>query len=458
MTAWVTAPDGGTTLSYFSVFRNGSSTQKGSDVCNGREAWDHAAYGLPFTPSDGSIVADGNTPNPALFGDTAIENGPESFPRYLSTEVRTGFSAPPANWNGFGRIPSNGARLRSSWVTYEHETPDTLNDHDANARVTSSLMKSEDDGGCGGTCYSGSRSFGFDGFGHFRQSSTLSNFPGSANFRTSFTNYDGTLDVDGHWVLGTFSEQCVADEGSQRTSLVSSCDQLTPAAVTKSLFDRANGHLLARRSIDNDLATGTTLPTHDLLAVFEYDSGDHGFVSREKYFGGDLTPLSSSSGFSTTTNPDYQLDRAYVFSGGTLTRVQSGYHGASFLTEDADLDPSTGLVATFRDSAGLATTYAYDSQGRLTTMSPPATQPTSYIYDDLATPVKVTAQTIGTTAGTVATEYRFDDWGRLSRQKTKMYDDQWSTVVTQYDALGRKSLVGVPQILTDTQAPTNKWS
>jgi RHS repeat-associated protein len=450
LTAWVTGPDGVTSLSYYSVFVPGSNLRPHSDTCLGAEVWDAAAYGLPFTPSDGSYAVPGSSVSSSLNGDSAVLNSPSDLARYLSTEVRTSFVAPfDASWHGFGQLPGHGTRLRSTWVTYEHDAFDTsAAKHDVNPRTTSSLTRYEDDASCGGqVCYSGERLFGFDNYGHFRQSSSLGNFSGSANFRTTFTSYDTSLDSQSHWVLGTYGEQCSVDQTSQKTSLLSACSDVLTAAVTKVNIDRATGALLARRTAAVNLSSGATTPTHDLLAVFEYDSGDHGLVSREKYYGGDLTPLSSSSGFTTTSQPDYWIDHTYAFASGALTRVQSGYHGHSFLFEDADLDPATGHVSSFRDAAGLATTFGWDAMGRLSEVNPPGTQKTSYTYSaGGVTPVTVDTETASgdTNSGKLAGRYEYDAWGRLATTRTRAWDGVWSSVTATYDALGRKTAVTTP--------------
>jgi RHS repeat-associated protein len=457
LTAWVTAPDGTTSISYFSTFVQGNTGRRGSDACNIESGlWDIGAYGLAFTPSGGSIPPDTQNgypaPSAALNGTSAALDAPTDLGRYLSTEVRTGFTPPTSDWNGFGRVPNHGTPLRSTWVRYNHDDP-TGDLHNLNPRQESALTRFDDDSGCDGAlCYSGARSFGFDGFGHFAQSSTLSNFPGSASFRTSYTAYDTASDVTDKWLLGLAGAQCTADESDPRTSAISGCGDLPKALLTTSDFDRTTGALKARRTRNIDLSTGAVDGLHDLLAIFEYDSGDRGLVSREKYYGGDVTPLSSASGFTTSSAADYQIDHTYTFSGGTLTGASSRHNGMTFDDDRVTFDAATGLVSAAYDSAGLATTYAYDSMGRVTAMTPPATQPTTYTYTDTTLPVRVNAETISSGDDSVASEYRFDEWGRLARTKSKMFDGHWSAVVTQYDPLGRRSSVGMPEVLADSVA------
>jgi YD repeat-containing protein len=457
LTAWVTAPDGTTNISYFSTFVQGNTSRRGSDACNiESDRWDIGAYGLAFTPSGGSIPPDTQNgypaPSEALKGTSAVLDAPTDLGRYLSTEVRTGFTAPGADRNGFGRMPGHGMPLRSTWVKYAHD--DAAGDlHNLNPRQESALTRFDDDNGCaGGFCYTGARSFGFDGYGHFAQSSTLSNFPGSANFRTSYAAYDTGTDVTGAWLLGLYGEQCTADESQQRTDAIAACSDLAKALLTTSDFDRTTGVLKARRTRNINLASGEVDGVHDLLAAFEYDTVDHGLVSREKYYGGDLTSLSAASGFTTSSAADYQIDHTYTFSSGALAGAASRHHGLTFDDDRVTLDAATGLVSTAYDTAGLSTTYGYDNMGRVTTMTPPATQPTTYTYTDTTLPVRVVAETTTSGADSIASEYRFDDWGRLARTKSKMFDGSWSAVVTKYDALGRRSSVGMPEVLADSAA------
>jgi hypothetical protein len=356
LTTWVTAPDGATTVSYFSTFTRGELSTPRSDSCMfpAGEAWLSNEYGLPLTRSTGVMIANatqfdptavcpGAPPDSTLNGGSAALTGmADSAPRFLSTETRTGFVIPSSSaWNGFGRVPSSaGTALRSSWLRYDLDSyGNGLVTKETNARVAASLTFFEDDpAGCKplnttSACkYSGANSYGYDGYGHYKQSSSLGTFGGSADYRTIFTNYSSALPGGNNWILGTYSEQCTADEASQRTTAVTACSDLpsTKRITSQVQFDAATGAITAKRLKDTTLAAGTAHDTHDLLSLFTYD---HGLVSAEKYYGGDKTPLSSTTGFTTTTSPDYEIDHLYTFSSGALTKVQSQYAGATFNTE-----------------------------------------------------------------------------------------------------------------------------
>jgi YD repeat-containing protein len=431
-TVSVTSPDA-TTVAYFSVYKRGSRLKLGSDYCSVPEGWNSAEYGLPFTrfcPDSDSVCG------ARSIGGVAL---------YPSTDIRTDFSAFPNTWNGQGRLP--GQSLRSSWAAYELDpyTDSSLPLPPQNPRTIGAMTRYEDDSNCGGVCYSGSNSYGFDGYGHFRQRSSFSNF-GSA-FLTTFTNYDGNLDAAGDWVLGTWSEQCVAQEAVQRTAAISACSSLPGAFVTQASFDRATGAMKARRT-----QSGAASGSADLLAVFQRDTADRGHVSREKYYGGDVHPLTTSTdAFTPSSALEYQIDHSYTFSSNTMTATSSKYDGFTFNVDDSDFDVYTGLMAHTRDTAGVQTNFEYDSSNRLTAVKPTGRAWTEYVYTiaSSGTPasVAVKQRPYNTTAtATPLTDKRvvFDVWGRPLRQ-SQLGPNSWSASETSYDGMGRPSTVSQPE-------------
>src|SRR5262249_52121032 len=163
--------------------------------------------------------------------------------------------------------PTSGAVLRETYVSYVMDCgvipddPDEVFDHNAMMNSTVTYL---DDNSCGPDynlqCYAATNYYGRDGAGHFRQSSTAANFPGAANYRTSFTNYNPGFSLTGEpcpsapnvtdWVLNTSTEQCTIDETTApRTSAVANCAALSGALTAKTQFESTTGFLTARRTL-----------------------------------------------------------------------------------------------------------------------------------------------------------------------------------------------------------------
>ena len=173
----VTAPDGVTAVHYFSV-NDGSDTD-----CPVSGA--ALEYGLPFSP------------------DVTDDAG-----RFLSTETRL-FGSATINLatgpNADSYRVAGGTLLRAGFVKYDYETFPTAGGslEAANSRVTASATSYADDLSCGtalepAPCRTTTRSFAYDGFGHFKQTSTGGDLA-DGSYRTTFTNYDTTLNSAGDW-------------------------------------------------------------------------------------------------------------------------------------------------------------------------------------------------------------------------------------------------------------------
>ncbi len=365
-TVWVTAPDQTTTIAYFSLFRRGIQGRYGSDMCSVLpEGWRSADYALPFTRY---CPPNSTEPTCALMNVGGVT-------RYLSREVRTGFVT-PTGWDGSGRMPSTSPTekaWRSTWVAYDVDSDADSHPHvPQNPRSSATMTFYEEGRTCSGMCpntagadYIGSNSYTFDNYGHFKQESLFSNF--GTSIRSAFTNYDMTLDNDGHWVLGTWTEQCVREDNATTPPVITACTLAAGQPVTTASFDRATGATTSRRT------KYCCDATRDLLAVFERDPADRGNVSREKYFGGDV----HSAGGST---PEYEIDHSYTFENSMVKENSSKYKDATFNIGDASFDRYTGLVESSRDTAGLETKYEYDPANRLSAVKPPGKAWTKYSY------------------------------------------------------------------------------
>lgn len=170
----------------------------------------------------------------------------------------------------------------------------------------------------------------------------------------------------------------------------------------------------------------------------------NGNTSDERFYGGDVTPLTTNQPVLCaaldalgTATPQYRID--HEWQNGHVARSQ--YDGTSFFTRDLTIDLH-GLVTSSRDPAGLQTSYGYDTNWRLSTITPPGEASTSYQYTNavasgtaLNQPAKVLESTQSDTAGLVKREYQYDSFGRLWRQKQWMPDSQWSMRETLYDTL-----------------------
>ena len=442
LVAAVRSPDGVTAVHYFSVRPNGSEVVR----CSGEGEYE---YGLAMSPDDSSsMLMDGN---------------------HLTSEIRTGAAAVdlttgPGNW----RVHDTSTLHRSQYVTYENDPGAPR----GSSRVVSSSTRYDSDATCGAganeACRTTTRNYDFDGFGHYRQSTTQSNFAQVA--RTTFTNFDGALDSAAHWVLGTATESCVADEPLQpsvRSAVVVNCSSLTGPLTVKTDYDRASGRLNARRTL---ASTDATLTERDLLATWTYTST--GDVSVENYYGGDTQPIGISAGApfappalpaapAQPPAPKYQIVHENTYTAGRLTGHRAKYAAMPFYFTDQNYDSSTGLLTTSRDSAEVSESYEYDVRQRLTWSKPTGAPYTHYSYAEATTtagPSVVVEQFAnGTTSGTALTrsESYYDQLGRVTKQKQQTPAGGFATTVTKYQSDGKVEWVTAAEAVDD---PVNKTS
>lgn len=313
--------------------------------------WIGWEYGLPFTR-------------------IAEEGG-----RFLSSEVW------PSN-DGNGRCSGGETPLRSTYLRFEHDkltgstSPENKHKwYNTNRRLAESRTIFHDDG----DRYADTVMTEFDGLGHYRSVTTSGNFrDGSASVdsRTTYTHFnrssgiyavnpDTNLYCCGHnyqliptttpWVLGVFDYTEISEPYATGETTVR----------TEYLFDSATGFLKGTRVLENAQDIGE----HDLLT--EYVEGAYGQVSSVRWYGGDVQQLDSGGiGFGGSFNfPDdwiYRVDHTYDRGVPKTSRyVQPDGTPMPFYAYDVDLDPSTGKVLTSRDPSGMATTYEYDTAGRL---------------------------------------------------------------------------------------------
>jgi hypothetical protein len=423
LNSWRAQPDGATVISYFSIYHQG-------DVCSAG-VWSFADYGLPGTPQTTSGVG------------------------RLATERRTSFSG--YSGSGIGGFPaeSTGDPLWTRSFTRFEGDAYTTGVYDRNIRPNFFRTTYDGDTTCS-MCFTDLTLSGYDNFGHYRQTSVNSNVPGTP-YRTTFINFPGSLDANGDWVLSTPTEQCVADEGSARTTTVGQCSELN-GTTTALNYDRATGVLKGRRIL-NGLFAGAT--TQDLLSSFDYDT--RGNLTLEQYWGGDaqtLTNTSSSLLFTEPQTPAYELrhDLTYNASGNLVT-ARSAYRNLPGTTsfnasaEDETMDAYTGLVSASKDSAGVATSFGYDTMGRLTSITPTTLAPTTITHTPgslwngiVFTPPAESVLTSSSTAGSIQTVRKFDPFGRFASERTLLPDGNWSLSAATYNFTGQLATLTTPQL------------
>ena len=270
-----------------------------------------------------------------------------------------------------------GTLLRSNWVRYGSDgnsagNGDTNQDKNHRLEIRRTLYHDDLDS-AGQPRFKEERFSDFDGLGNFRTHELSGNLGGATRTTTvDFNASAGTLIVDPEtgstvgstfvlpasndaWLLQTFTEQRITESGA--TAIVENC------------FDSDTGFLEKRRVL-----AGATRSNADLFTHF-LEEGTTGQVSSERLFGGDDHGLTFASDYTTLCDmspilgePMYRTDHTYAHGVRASTTRVDPCDGTEILSElDVDIDASTGLVATRRDPAGVATSFEYDPRGRMVT-------------------------------------------------------------------------------------------
>lgn len=447
----VTDPLSRTTASYFNAFLLVGAVPTCFPSADTRE------YGLPFTRAANTGASD-------LFLST------ETFPTACTSFVAESSNGCESNVckNGSSTV----APVRRSYIAYDYDTlsGNEVRATDHNQRVRASRTTFLDDTACRDAqnqpvaCYVETRSSNFDGLGHYRTDTRKSNIPKSSGSsvvtpdKTFVTRYnanpsrgDYAKDVNATpanymvgttqpWILGVFDQRSVSDG--------------TATAYEEFCFSSL-GFLESKRS-----RKAASNGSHDLLAVFtDADAAGvtDGNVTAESYYGGDEESLGTAACSVPSAGPKYKVLSGH--SGGV--RATSQYAGVTFKSVDLTIDARSGLPSASRDVAELETTMTYDVLGRLTEVHPPGSEPwTKYSYNLASTPISLgvkrypTSDTSGN--GTPLTEqvFYYDGMGRPIQQKTRMPDsgaiEQWASVRTTYDLLGRREKIGVAVFQTSS--------
>ena len=398
------------TRNYFSVFPEGAPA--GANGLNA-DGFTAKEYGLPFTHLNALTISghpSGSTVN-----------------RYLSTEVADCTAA--------------CTTLRKNYVTYAMET-DASSLAVINKRPESERTVNVADTSCGdANCFTDTNRDDWDGYGHARRSISTTNIPGSST-RTSFVNY--TPDATS-WLLEKYTDSSTK-EGTSGTKSIAN-------------FDATYGDLKSVRKLR---ATGdpATLSTgnHDLLTAWCRDS--RGFVTSERYFGGDSSTVPSVD-YCTATRATGQffLNHTYTPDASAPARIvrhQARYAGGSHDVVDEFLDWRTGLPWKTEDAADVATEYRFDSLNRLTSLQPAGMGWSSYVYSAPGVAPSVTerlcangSESCTSSLSLAETRHYYDDLGRLVQQSRRMGSStNWASTWLRYDGAGRK--VAVSSTITTT--------
>jgi RHS repeat-associated protein len=419
----VTDPDGNRFVRYFSaaVSAGTSSSGWGPD----QNQYD---YGKPYTPLS------------SIQGSTVPGQSP--LPVGLSEQV----------------FDALGSLRRTEYVRVEHDQIDPYVDPansfiDAannNGRVAERLTVYNDD--CNPGCTQGGYvDQDFDGVGHFRLRTTTGTFAGNNSHaeqhlwnpgRRSYgiTPYTNTYVGSYLYVPPTAPWLFTLKQFEKRKEngvfeLRTFCQ------------DPNNGFLLRRRLYTQHTNNPNAMSATDVIAQFTPELSNPndpqsvtGNLGGELYFGGDNSPVTPTSSDlcqqALPANPEYRI--GHSFNHGT--EAVSQYGGTGFYSLWHEIDASTGLVAVSRDTAGIPTSFMYDSSGRLVYIEPQDGAWTQYLFNLSNNPVLLTVQRQQNhSPGTVLaqTRYSYDGFGRLIRTDLTMADGTTSSKYTNYDALGR---------------------
>lgn len=372
---------------------------------------------------------------------------------YLSTEVLVP-----------GTTAGSFTTRRRAYVKYEMDglasSANADGSQDLNRRVIYTKTINDDDNSSVETTLSD-----FDGYGHYRTSVTRTIAGSYDETTTAYTNYNsssGTFSLDSSgnktgtfsrmtpsslWILGTFPTARMTVQpagGSAAYSESAAC------------FD-SHGLLTSQRRYTT--FNSTTPATTDLLSVFTYNSA--GDLVQEQYAGGDYPVLGSHSDAPTAfacgnslTGEAYAVARDYSY--GSL--AHSHYLGTSgsmsFQNADNTIDQNTGLVASSKTGAtvasngvsgsdGITTTYTYDALGRPSTITPGSNggAKTEYTYTLSPPTIDVQSKSSAWPYSTLSRSTSAADALGRATLETRFLPAAASYRKATYDALGRQRSV-----------------
>jgi hypothetical protein len=416
---------------YFSVYHGKLSDANGTTVHD---------YGLPFS---------------------RIHPFDTTKTRFLSTEV----------------LDASDTPKRSTYLSYVYEPAGSSVTPSAtlafNARINGSRTVFLDDDEAAnnalGKHYADNAFSEFDGVGHYRTKTVSGDLFGSPRTSTTAYNMVDSLVNPGALTTGCY-ESCAGGVAFTPpltsapwvlnlypTSTTSETGAPGSPAVQETCFDASTGFLNGTRT-----RAGASRDSKDLITVFGSSSdfsvtGNlHGAVTSEKYYGGDVNPLTSSSSqtlcdtVTSTTAPgtiSYDIRHTYVNAMPAISQYYANGASVGFKFLDQDTDYSTSLVVHSRDTAGVPTAYTYDSSRRVSSVQAGSDPSINYTYTNATSSAgaNVTIDQTSTTSGTPKASFDYDGLGRLvlhSRtlpRSTLSGATRWTRQKTVYDAMGRKT-------------------
>ncbi len=261
----------------------------------------------------------------------------------------------------------NGTKLREVWKDYESDGAGSGTDYERTHRLTHhKTIYVNKAGQVKETLYSD-----FDGLGHARHRQDRADFPTVGTDRHTQTSYnpgsgsprDFTYpDTSLPWIVNGSWRRAVTEGGT--------------TSVTSTWFYQQTGFIHTLRTYRGiDPGPGDV--------VVKYDKDSAGFVTEERYYGGDSQNL-SALGYNTwqvgSLTEQFRLKHQYA-SGTRKTTDYLNPDGSLVLrTLDADIDAHTGLASASRDSSGVETDFHFDVLGRISREHPEGSSWTQHQY------------------------------------------------------------------------------
>lgn len=351
---------------------------------------------------------------------------------------------------------ADGNVLRSSYVKYESDYTSATAAY--NTRQVASRTIFNDDGGT--SRYVDVLSYDFDGLGHYRTVKETSVGFGGITSREQTTRYnrrDTSINPD----------MAVYDSGEYRsgatfvvpTMLVPwRLDRFPEKSVTSGgktfktqyCFNRITGFLTGERNL-----TGGSPGVTDRLAIFSSDpafaGGTANAVTGERSYGGEVKTLPAGLTGACTAPAAANLlgyETRHTYVGGQVVQSEYLADGSPIGVKalDQDHDFNTGFLKTSRDTAGVATSYEYDSLGRLEKVTSAGLADVVYTWTDPTATTRAKLKVLQTSAspgaaGSIGSETEFDYRGRPVIEKSLAPNGTWVQREIAYDPMGRRASV-----------------
>jgi RHS repeat-associated protein len=303
-------------------------------------------YGLPYAPCD-----------PVTASTTFVPWSASNGNPYLSTRVY--------------ERQANGTlkAIRSTYVIYDSDGRDSGSRQDRNHRLRYQKTVYHDDlDGPDNPHTDETINSDFDGLGHYRSVTRRSSFGPDKAVTTGFLPAGSyQLHPDNSSVItDSFNVPAVTSPWIHGLSSGSTTSQGGLQSKRETCFDSETGFLQRQR-----LLAGSSQQSKDVIVEFEEGEdadGHDGFGVAERLYGGEGggVPNGSLCGLSLSS-PSYVKRNAYKY--GSLNRsawVEPCDEFAEVLvTDEAQIDKSTGLPQSVVEPNGLSVALDYDNMGRL---------------------------------------------------------------------------------------------